>query len=247
MKNKLAISASGIKCQWLDRLVESIEPLYKYFDIDWYVCGDATCNGTMSKYKNVTLFPDIQWNSMLSRYANMSRVRNVTLRATKQKVYNYTLILNLDIYQMDCIEGIRRMLVEDGTAYSSYILYPATPMRGIHAGPFVMYKDKEYVYYDTLALQIDKTRWLWRYFPTKDHHGRNIPEDVKFIWGTPPVPFDRWTEVNSAYGPTFYKWQTLKDLEFDETAQECEMQIFHRQMKGKHYIMNDVIWTEARE
>ena len=232
-------------------LLDSLAPLTDLFDCHgWASCGDADCARAIRQHGGIpwSIVPDIAKRPGDNRYNHIARLRNSVLSAARRSGFrpDYYLAMDMDAARLVDAAGLPRLLADpEWAAVSVCGLMPASG-REWHVGPRVMRDGRDWVYYDTLALETaDGVRYLWESGGLWYSHGRGFDPATIFKMRAPPLDFTAWQPVNSAFGPaTFYRASALDGLTYDETTEQCEHQGLHqaiRQRGGRHFIASDII------
>lgn len=250
-KPRLAILGLAKNCgHSMNKLLESMRPIFDKFDcVGWVSCADRTSANFLNNTTKYPIFvlPDIKYSKDDNRYSHLAKLRNLILNTVKTSAFNpdYYLIIDMDVTRMVDCSGIDKLISNsDWSAISVLGLMPYNKVRSFHIGPKIIRDEREYVYYDTLALETkDKTRYIWSTAGQWYSHGTGFDPNTIFKTSAPPLNFNSWEEVNSAFGPaTFYRASAFDNLNYSETVKQCEHQDLHARMQGKHFIANDLIW-----
>jgi hypothetical protein len=252
-KPRLALAGLAKDCaRTMPGLFKSLAVLKDTFDITAFACcSDRKSRAAAMACKEFSfqVLPEPTRTPGSCRYAWMAKLRNTILRAARQAgPFDYYADVCLDAINMTETEGLRRLLSDPDWGAISVMGLAKWSEVTWHIGPARIYKGEQWVYYDTLALQIDGTRFLWECDPGKWYSHGDISKTPSVIFKPEPpkVSFTEWTLVESAYGPlTFYRWSAIEGIEFDEQSRQIELAIFHDDMRrmnrGKHYIAHDIL------
>ena len=257
---KLAILGLARNCaHTLVGLTRSLSPLLERWQCAAWVCaGDNDTAGALDAWQEEAMpvfqvaEPPARHGE--SRYGRLASLRNAVLDAWQESGFGAETVLwlDMDAAKMRDEGGLARVAKAEWSGVATLGLAAASKVNGYHCGPVLNRYGRDWVYYDTLALEtVDGARYLW---PDISHpaswysHG-TVPAGTTFLACTPPLKLDGWQEVNSAFGPaTFYRWADIEGLRYDEHAQQCEHQSFHQSLRergGRIALANDIIFLYA--
>lgn len=206
----------------------SLLSLRQNWDLSGVILENDSTDETPKILQAITkLCPSIQIHNPkpeegLTRYERMAYLRNEALMIAESEQPDWVCVADLDLFQFINLD--KYMPEKDAEAIMGLMPKSYVPW---HPGEAIRYMDREWVYYDLLAVEFkDGTRPHWvgdmQYPDTKDQIKK---ADKSSVDGT--------MFVNSAFGGmAFYKANKIRGIRY--TGTDCEHISFNKQIGGVH-------------
>ena len=206
--------------------IPSILSLRQNWDLSGVILENDSTDDTPKILQALTkLCPSIQIHNPspaegVTRYERMAYLRNEALIAAEAQQPDWVCVADLDLFQFIGLEAYAPQNNPEaimGLMPKKYVPW--------HPGEAIQYMDREWVYYDLLAVEFkDGTRPHWigdmQYPDTKDEFKKATKSSV-----------GEAMFANSAFGGmAFYKADKIRGIRY--TGTDCEHIAFHKQIGG---------------